>query len=145
MGAQNGKMRPEPNREITNPAAPCLPSDALGDTLWAPAALVSLTLQLCVLWNPWSLDWASFPRGTCTAHISSISSVLRSPVQLRRYLQSLTQWLLPWAESDPASRGWPWRLSGTLVQTFTTSLLHITRPQNQTNVVNTKFSCQFQM
>lgn len=42
MGAQNGKMRPEPNREITNPTAPWLPSDALGDTLWAPAALVSL-------------------------------------------------------------------------------------------------------
>lgn len=42
MGAQNGMMRPEPNREITNPTAAWLPSDALGDTLWAPAALVSL-------------------------------------------------------------------------------------------------------
>lgn len=42
MGAQNGKMRPEPSRKITNLTAPWLPSDAPGDTLWAPEALVSL-------------------------------------------------------------------------------------------------------
>lgn len=47
--------------------------------LWSASSL-----QLCVLWNPWSLHWASFPRGTCTAYISSISSVLRSLVHLRR-------------------------------------------------------------
>lgn len=35
-------MRSELNREITNPTTLWLPSDALGDTLWAPVALVSL-------------------------------------------------------------------------------------------------------
>lgn len=145
MGAQNGKMKPEPSRKITSPTAPWLPSDALGDTLWAPVALVRLIPPALCPVEPVVSPLGKFSSGYLyspyfqhfqCSQVSITAEVLPSePHTTAASMGRIRPWLT-WLALAPL-----WNLSANF---HDLTLTHCTS-QNQTKVVDTKFSCQFTM